>query len=372
MKPKIIEFLRTKDYVFIEDVGQGGTGKTVLLRDETIDEYFVCKKYAPVNEEDKPKYFQNFLSEIKILYTLNHRNIVRVFSYHLYPDQLTGYIIMEYIKGIKIDQFILQNPERLNDVFVQVIEGFCNLELNSILHRDLRPENILVNEDGLVKIIDFGFGKKVQPTDNNEKSVSLNWRYSTPDEFSQQIYDIRTEIYFVGKMFEEIILEKNIENFKYINLLNEMIKRDLNARIQSFAEIFRKILNNTSPGIEFTTIEKFIYKNFAECISATISSVEFSSEYISDINDIIMRLEQVHRDSMLEEYIQNPASLGKCFIKGNFKYFQKATILVFHLNEFLKMIKLVAEDKKKIIINNLMQRIDSIEKFDAMISDLPF
>ena len=57
MNKKIIEFIRTKDYKFIKNIGQGGTGKTVLLKDEIIDETFVCKKYSPYYEEHKDLFF---------------------------------------------------------------------------------------------------------------------------------------------------------------------------------------------------------------------------------------------------------------------------------------------------------------------------
>ena len=60
MDNKIIEFIRTKDYIYLGEIGQGGTGKTILLKDEIIDETFVCKKYSPYYEEHKDLFFKNF------------------------------------------------------------------------------------------------------------------------------------------------------------------------------------------------------------------------------------------------------------------------------------------------------------------------
>ncbi|NLE63026.1 MAG: protein kinase family protein, partial [Bacteroidales bacterium] len=70
MDKNIIEFVRTKDFRFINEIGQGGTGKTVLLKDEIIDETFVCKKYSPYYEEHKELFFKNFVDEIKILHKI--------------------------------------------------------------------------------------------------------------------------------------------------------------------------------------------------------------------------------------------------------------------------------------------------------------
>lgn len=93
-----IEFLRKKNYIFQSEIGQGGTGRTILVKDEFIDEVFVCKKYSPYYPEDKDLYFNYFLKEIKLLHKIYHKNIVRVFNYYLYPDKKTGYILMEFVK----------------------------------------------------------------------------------------------------------------------------------------------------------------------------------------------------------------------------------------------------------------------------------
>ena len=188
MNKKIIEFIRTKDYKFIKNIGQGGTGKTVLLKDEIIDETFVCKKYSPYYEEHKDLFFKNFVDEIKILHNIYHKNIVRVFNYYLYPEKTTGYILMEFIDGDDIKNFAFNNPHLINDLFQQTIGGFNYLEQNKILHRDIRPENILVSDEGVVKIIDFGFGKRINYTEDFDKSITLNWRFFPPDDFNNKFY----------------------------------------------------------------------------------------------------------------------------------------------------------------------------------------
>jgi len=372
MGKKTIEFLRTKDFTYLENIGQGGTGKTILIKDETIDEIFVCKKYSPFSEEDKPKYFNYFIDEIKILYKLNHRNIVRVFNYYLYPEQLTGYIIMEYIKGLKIDNYLNKNPDQLNEIFIQVIDGFYNIEQNKILHRDIRPENVLVTEFGVVKIIDFGFGKNYEIDNNFEKSVSLNWRYPVPNEFTKQIYDIKSEVYFVGKLFEEIIKENNLNNFKYSGILHDMIKTDYDLRPKSFFDISRKIITKTSEGFEFSEYDKTIYKNFADSLKRCITKIEVSALYVHDIDTITMNLETILRNSILEDELQNLSAIPRCFIKGQFRYFKRARFLVLHLKLFLELLKSSTDDKKKILINHIWQRLDSIERFEDIEDDLPF
>ena len=94
-----ITFLRKRDYVFIRVLGQGACGQTVLLRDEVIGSDFVCKKYVPFDEAHRQELYKGFLREIKLLHEVYHTNVVRVFNYYLYPDQFTGYILMEYVEA---------------------------------------------------------------------------------------------------------------------------------------------------------------------------------------------------------------------------------------------------------------------------------
>ncbi len=371
MDKKVIEFIRKKDFRFVKNIGQGGTVKTVLLKDEIIDESFVCKKYSPYYEKHKDVFFSNFVEEIKILHKIYHKNIVRVFNYYLYPDLKTGYILMEYVKGQDLKEFISKNPHLLNDIFAQTLRGFNYLEKNNILHRDIRPENILVSEEGIVKIIDFGFGKRIKFEDDFDKSITLNWRFSPPNDFKNKIYDFRTEIYFVGKLFEEIIRENLIENFTFTNILNDMIKTDIDKRINSFTLINRRVISDENIGIEFSEDNKEIYKRFASGLTSIFNKIEQGAEYVTDIDKIISGLESVYRNSILEDYIQNPNSISQCFVNGGY-YFKSPEFELNILRDFIKFINSVSIDKKRIILNNLWQRLDSIKRYREESDDLPF
>ena len=124
MENDIIRFVRQKDYKLIRNVGRGATGAAVLLKDQLLDQLFVCKKYQPVIGIDPKEYYSNFVNEIKMMHLANNRNIVRIFNYYLYPDQYTGYILMEYIDGKYINEYISENPEKIDDLFIQKIQGF--------------------------------------------------------------------------------------------------------------------------------------------------------------------------------------------------------------------------------------------------------
>lgn len=280
---------------------------------------------------------------------------------------------MEYVKGKSINEFLYDNPDKVLDIFNQTIEGFKYLEENNILHRDIRPENILVSGNGIVKIIDFGFGKQIDFGKKN-KSISLNWRYIPPKDFEEKIYDFKTEIYFIGKLFEEIIL--NIENIEFIYsaTISKMILNDHAKRIDSFFDIYRELISQETTDFEFSVYEKKAYQDFAECIMKIYSKKSNDVEYAKNIEQIIRDLEELYKNSILENFVQNNSSLTRIFIKGNYKFYPKIQFKVVILYSFIKLLKSISENKRKIVINNLWQRFDSIPIIEEYnyIDDLPF
>ena len=371
---KVIQFLRAKDFKFIREIGQGGTGRTVLLKDELINEQFVCKKYSPFYKEHKQEFYSNFKEEIKLLHLLYHNNIVRVFNYYLYPEEFTGYILMEYIEGSSISEFLKENPDKLNHVFTQTIAGFEHLEKSQILHRDIRPDNIIVANDGTVKIIDFGFSKQIEFESDFDKSISLNWMYEPPNEFANKTYDFRTEVYFVGKLFEQIITDNNFRNFAYKDQLKQMILSDYDKRTSSFFNVGRSIIGDGKGILDFTEVQKSTYREFADGLIGTLSNIQTRTTYRSDIDQILSELRNVYNNSILEEVIQNSNSITKCFIDGNYRYWKSREIKVETLKNFIDFIDSISKEKRKIVINNLWQRLDQIQRHDPDLEadDLPF
>jgi serine/threonine-protein kinase len=371
---EIIKFIRQRDYEFVRELGQGACGRTVLLYDQQIDQHFVCKKFTPYSEQNRKELFSNFVRETKILHQIYHQNVVRVFNYHLYPDQYAGFIIMEFVEGSDIDKYLTKSPELINELFLQTISGFRYLEINNILHRDIRPPNLMVNVDGNVKIIDFGFGKQVRETLDFDKSVSLNWWCELPNEFSDCVYDFKTEVYFVGKLFERIIHDNEIDQFKYKAMLGNMCERDPGARIQGFVDIEKEIQSDRFYVIGFSEEERTRYRNFADCIVEHIIKLANSAKYQDNMEKIQIRLENAYRSFMLEEYVPNSALIIRCIIDGSY-YYKKNDFPVDAVEEFLHLLKSSSLEKKRIIFSNLHTRLDSITRYDpekADMEDLPF
>lgn len=368
-----IKFIRQKDFQFLKEIGQGALGKTVLLRDVDLNTEFVCKKYMPIDGVAKEEYYKNFLTEIKLLHLLYHKNIVRIFNYYLYPTYYTGYIVMEFIEGLEIDAYLEKYPENINNIFEQVIDGFVYLEENSILHRDIRPSNIMVDNNHNVKIIDFGFGKQKEFLYDEEKSISLNWwGGESPDDFKKNIYNFQTEIFFIGRLFKNII--DNIEcSFKYNQILNQMIEINPIKRITSFQYVQREMKDEENNINElFDYGEKRTYLEFAQYFSDALSAREENSKMVMGVNTVIKDLELLQKRTLLEEYI-NPRSILKIFISGSYKYKKNKLCTTSIFENFLNLFKSNSLEKQNIILYNLETRFLNTESFfDIYDNDIPF
>lgn len=371
MKNEIITFLRRKDYSFIDELGEGATGKTILIHDTQIEENFVCKKFKPCIDERKEELFQNFVREIKLLHKIFHRNVVRIFNYYLYPEHFSGYILMEYIRGQDIHEFLRANPEKINDVFSQVISGFACLEENSILHRDIRPPNILVSQNGLVKIIDLGFGKQVQSNADFNKSISLQSWCRSPSEYAQEKYDFKTEIYFVGKLFEEIM---NPE-FRYEAILKRMCNFLCELRCESFKKIEMEIQAAKFSQVEFSLEEQTAYRAFANVLEKHVSKIKNGAKYYTDFSNIVKSIESIYSKFMLEEFLPDSGAITALFINGT-HYKITAGFPVSALKYFLSVFSQLSNKKSEVLLANLQTRLDNKPRYEEQektdYSEVPF
>lgn len=371
MDNQVVKFVRQKDFVLEKRLGQGAMGNTVLLYDPVINEHFACKKYEPANPARASKFFDAFVREIKLLHLINHPNIVRVFNYHLFPERALGYIIMEYVAGQTIDFYLLINPETLDEIFAQTVNGFAYLEENGILHRDIRDSNILITENKTVKIIDFGFGKQATHPKDYDKSISLNWWCDLPNEFKDSVYDFKTEVYFVGKLFEKMISDYDISDFKHNELLSKMCHIEPENRIDSFADV-KKVLLAADFGAEFYYGEKEIYRKFAEGLSGVVSAIDKDAKYYPTPFTILSNLDATFKKVMLEDVIPSPSLVSSCFIDGTYKYSRAYKFPVSLLKDFSKMFRECSPEKQHIVLANLHARLDAKDRYGMRDDDIPF
>ncbi len=368
----IVVFLRRRDYRMVRELGQGACGKTALLYDQQIDEHFVCKKYVPYSEDHREDLFAGFVREIKILHKVLHPNVVRVFNYYLYPEQYSGYILMEYVDGLDIEDHLAGNPEHTNDMFLQAVAGFAYLERVGVLHRDIRPGNLMVGSDGMLKIIDLGFGKTIEYSTDFDKSITLNWWCELPIEFQQARYDFKTEVYFVGKLFQRIIQENQIAHFKYLNVLSAMCQLDPSSRISGFNAVEQTIRSDLFFESDFSEQDLAAYRRFSDALRNQITKIESGAKYATDVPKLRAYLADVYQKVMLEETVPDSAIVVNCFVNGQY-YYRKAGLEVATVRDFLRLLRATLDERANVILANLHTKLDALPRYVELPDDeIPF
>lgn len=363
----VIEFNRVKQFTYLEPIGSGGAGDTHLFKDETTDILFAFKKFVPKQVEYQEEIYRRFVDEIKILFTISHPNIVRIYNYYLYPESLRGYIQMEYINGKTIAEFEPSEDKKWEDIFIELISAFEYLESNNILHRDIRETNILIDINGNTKVIDFGFGKQLNADVKEGESVILNWPVTElPNEIlNDKKYNHQSEIFFLGSLLKNLINE-----FKFSLIVDKMCKKNPEDRYNSFQEITLEITNG-SLAYDFDQTEKNIYLKIAELLSECISVHINCLEPISDPQIVSNNLSNLINNSLLEEVVQNNSLFIGSFISNNYRYYKDIEIQTEDIIQFFNMFNSLNYNKKKIVLNNIEARLSSKEiEFDY--PDLPF
>lgn len=370
---EFIKFDGAKTFKFIETLGKGGDAETMLFEDETTNMKFAIKKYSPKNLKFLDQHYIRFVDEIKILFKLAHPNIVRVYNYYLYPISKTGYLQMEYVDGVTIDKYDIGWLLGWNEIFINTIKAFEYLEENKILHRDIRPANILIDKNGEVKIIDFGFGKVIEASTDEKASMILNWPVTEmPEEIiTQHVYNHQTEIYFVGKLFSKLDLESSMTPFKFNHIVDKMSKVTSAERYQSFSEVLHSVSKDALEEIDFSEEEKIIYSDFADELFNKIEYITNKYEFESNLTSIISGLKEVVRANKMENFIQNNCKLINCFLNGPYGYYARADIKYDIVCKFYSFLCKLNSDKQQIVVDNILNRLITID-IKMEYDDIPF
>jgi len=199
------------DLEIIELIGEGGMGAVYKARQKSLDRLVAVKVLRPADGDD-PAFAERFAREAKALAKLTHPNIVAIYQFGQWED--ICYLVMEYIDGVDLRQ--LQNsqqvtPQEALSIVPAICEALQFAHDNGVVHRDVKPENILLDQQGKVKIADFGLAKLTEQGVENTalthtRQVTGTPRYMSPEQHERPTdVDHRTDIYSLGVVFYELL-----------------------------------------------------------------------------------------------------------------------------------------------------------------------
>ncbi len=261
-------------YEIIEEVGSGGMAVVYKAKCQLLNRFVAVKVLRPDLQNDE-EFVRRFNVEAQAAASLTHPNIVSI--YDVGNEDGLHYIVMEYIEGKTLKDYIeakLILPWReASDYAIQIARGLEQAHKNSIIHRDVKPHNIIMTADGVLKVTDFGIARaNVQSTVTCEDSAIGSVHYISPEQARGGYTDERSDIYSLGVVLYEMLTGK----------VPFDSDRPVTVAIMHLQEkpVMPRELNLSIP----RPLENIVMKAMSKEVSARYKNV---SEMIADLQDVL-------------------------------------------------------------------------------------
>jgi serine/threonine-protein kinase len=194
-------------YEVIEELGKGGMGKVYKVFDTEIKEKVALKLLKPEIAVDKET-IERFRNELKFARKIRHKNVCQMFD--LAKEEGSYYITMEYVHGEDLKRLIRKMGQlsagQAISIAKQVSEGLSEAHQLGVVHRDLKPQNIMVDEEGNARIMDFGIARSIKGKGITGAGVMIGTpEYMSPEQVEGKEVDQRSDIYSLGVILYEMV-----------------------------------------------------------------------------------------------------------------------------------------------------------------------
>ena len=204
-------------YEILDKLGEGNTGLVYLARSQGQPPQTyaikILKSMHAIPIDEREESTERFIREAEVMEDISHPNIVKIIDSGLFGDEQRPYIVMEYVEGKTLRDYIEQSDEALEVEAVMIIaskiaaaleeihdEGFC--------HRDIKPDNIIISKDDEVKLMDFGLASLPDSTLTLQDNLLGSPAYMSPEAYTNADSDPRSDLFSLGVLMYECLTKR--------------------------------------------------------------------------------------------------------------------------------------------------------------------
>jgi eukaryotic-like serine/threonine-protein kinase len=212
-------------YQIVDLLGVGGMGAVYKAFDRQLTRIVALKTILP-EMAATPTALKRFKQEVLLAQSITHKNVVRIFD--IGEDGATKFITMDFIEGVDLKGLVAQkgklSPTEAAGVIRQVCQGLEAAHAAGVVHRDLKPQNIMIQNDGRIVVMDFGIARSGESRGATQTGAFLGTpEYMSPEQARTENVDARSDIFSLGLIFYELLTGKL--PFKGKTVLETMFKR---------------------------------------------------------------------------------------------------------------------------------------------------
>lgn len=194
-------------YEVLKRVGSGGMADVYMAKDHKLNRNVAVKVLKSEYVEDE-KFLKKFETEAQAVARLSHPNIVNIYDVGM--EDGINYIVMELAEGITLKEYIRKkgylSPKETVEISTQIASAISHAHKNHIIHRDIKPQNILVSDTGIIKVTDFGIAKATSSNTVTSTTTAMgSVHYISPEQAKGRFCDEKSDIYSLGITMYEMV-----------------------------------------------------------------------------------------------------------------------------------------------------------------------